>query len=229
MKYRDKLIKYCQERWQSYLSAPQLLSDWKIKSVYEKLLRNQSVVSVLKTGHQLFQTFSICILSWLLHVLYVFIFPSMYGYNLMPPSPLGWWNGQLLGNEMWVPVLQLHQGASYSSLCSLWLNCCLVGQTTQRQVQETETQVLSLQIFEYFSYRPPAKHKRGIFVWKTVGSSWLCITWKPCLEEKLCSAGVDPPAAVLHITAGRLYLATWFGSHKFLDCSTSYQARSASP
>lgn len=50
MKYRDKLIKYCQEHWQSYLSAPNLRNQ-KIKSVYKKLLRNQSVVSVLKTGH----------------------------------------------------------------------------------------------------------------------------------------------------------------------------------
>lgn len=69
MTYWDKLIKYCQEHWQSHLSAPQLLSNWKIKSVYKKLLRNQSAASVLKTGHQLFQTFSISILSWFLHVL----------------------------------------------------------------------------------------------------------------------------------------------------------------
>lgn len=231
MKCRDKRIRYCREHWQSYLSAPQLLSNQKIESVYKKLLRNQSVVSMLKTGRQLFQTFSICILSWLLYVLCVFIFPSVYGYNLMPPSSLGWWNGQqpLLANEMCFPVLQLHRGAISSSLRSLWLNYCLVGQTTQRYVQEAETQVLSLWIFMCFSYQPPAKHKWGVFVWKTVGSSRLCITRKPCMEEELCSAGVDPSAAIPCIMAGSLYPATRFGIHRFLDCSTSHRAWGASP
>lgn len=121
MKCRDKCIRYCQEHWQSYLSAPQLLSNQKIESVYKKLLRNQSRVGMLKTGRQLFRIFSICILSWLLYVLCVFIFPSVYGYNLMPPSSLGWWNGQqrLLANEMCFPVLQLHQGAISSSFLTL--------------------------------------------------------------------------------------------------------------
>lgn len=115
------------------------------------------------------------------------------------------------------------------SLRSLWLNYCLVGQTTQRYVQEAETQVFSLWIFMCFSYRPPAKHTWGVFVWKTVGSSRLCITWKPCMEDELCSASVDPPAAVPCIMAGSLYLATQFGIHRFLDCSTSHGAWGASP
>lgn len=50
----------------------------------------------------------------------------------------------ILANEMWVPLLQLHQGASSSALHPLRLNCCLVDQTTQHCVQEAETQMLQV-------------------------------------------------------------------------------------
>lgn len=192
------------------LICPLNLRNQKIKSVYKKLLRNQSVSECAQNRSLAFPMFSICILSWPLCVLHVFIFSSVYGHNLMPPSSLGWWNRQqpLLANEMWVPVLQLHQGACSSSLHPLQLNRWLVDQTTQCCVQEAETQMFSSQIFKYFSYWPPAKHKWGIFIWKTVGSSWLCITWKPCVEEELCSASMDPPAAVplSHVEKPRGYL-----------------------
>lgn len=184
MKCRHKLIKYCQEWCQSYLSDPQLLSDQKIKSVYEKLLRNQSVVSMLKTGHQLFQTFSICILNWLLRVLHVFTFPFMYEYKVMPPSSPGWWNGQqpLMANEMWAPVT-LAPSSWQFFLLTLPLNCCLAGQTTIFKKQK-----LKCSLYETLStfHTNHQQNTNGECLCLKLGSLLWCITWKPCVEEELC-------------------------------------------
>lgn len=216
--------------WQSYLPAPQLLSSQKVKFVYKKLLRNWSVVSVLATDHQLFQTFRHLYLK-LTPVCFMFsLFPLCMDAIECPTSSLGWQNGQqpLLANEMWVPVLHLHQGASSSSLHSLWLNCCLVGQTTQCYVQEGETQVISLQTAKYFPYPPPAKCKWRAFLWKTEGMSLLCITWKlhggGAVLSQRGSFCCRP-----NIMVGRLYLATWFGSHRFLVCFAKHWGWDASP
>lgn len=83
-------------------------------------------------AYQLLQPFSICILSWLLfHILYVFVFPCLCGYNLMPSSSLEWQNGQqpLLASEMWVPWLQPY--ICDDSFFLHYSNCCRVRQTTQ--------------------------------------------------------------------------------------------------
>lgn len=89
---------------------------------------------------------------------------------------------------MWISQLQPHQCTRSSSLPCFWLWCCFAGRLHSPVLKKER---LSLQSFSYWL---PPMHKLGIFTWKTVGSSLLCITWKSysflcmlCFTE-ICSA-----------------------------------------
>lgn len=89
---------------------------------------------------------------------------------------------------MWISQLQPHQCTRSSSLPCFWLCCCFAGRLHSPVLKKER---LSLQSFSYWL---PPMHKLGIFTWKTVGSSLLCITWKSysflcmlCFTE-MCSA-----------------------------------------
>lgn len=138
---------------------------------------------MLKTAPQLLQIFSIWILHWLLCVSHFASFHLslsvwMQLNSLLVPR-MEKWSATTFGK------LNVGPSASAPSVHPFLLSTLLL--TVLLPSGRLHSAVL-------FSYWLPAMHKLGVFTWKTVGSSLLCITWKSysclcilCFTE-MCSA-----------------------------------------